>query len=47
MTRSAFPCHCERFEESRGNLKASLWDFFNSPEGGNPVFVPSRTLGKE
>jgi len=31
MTKSAFSCHCERFRESRGNLKTSRWDFFNSP----------------
>jgi len=31
MTQSAFSGHCERLEESRGNLKPLLWDFFNSP----------------
>jgi len=38
MTKSAFSGHCERFEESRGNLKTSLLDFGNSPESGNPAF---------
>jgi hypothetical protein len=37
MTKSAFSGHCERFEESRGNLKTSLLDFGNRPESGNPV----------
>jgi hypothetical protein len=30
MTKDTFPCHCERFNESRGNLKR--YDgIFNSP----------------
>jgi len=31
MTKSVFSGHCERFEESRGNLKTSLLDFGNRP----------------
>ena len=38
MTRNAISGHCERFEESRGNLKTFLWNFFNRPASGNPSF---------
>ena len=31
MTQSAFSGHCERFEESRGNLKTLRRDIFNNP----------------
>lgn len=31
MTQSTLSGHCERFEQSRRNLKTLLGDFFNSP----------------
>jgi hypothetical protein len=39
MTQSVFLCHCERFEESRGNLKTFLLNFGNRPfRGGNDKY---------
>ncbi|OHB74679.1 MAG: hypothetical protein A2Z25_09405 [Planctomycetes bacterium RBG_16_55_9] len=37
MTKDAFLCHCERFVESRGNLKCYDWTFFNSPPDPIPI----------
>ena len=34
MTKGLFSCHCERFEESRGNLKRHFGTFSTDPKSG-------------